>query len=171
MASPSIISKAMISCFFRSFVPWDLRTTPILRQQRDWVGGVRKMTIFADIQYYFCWRRVSGWVRKSPKMFWLSIRMVSKRKKKVILKKPQIQTTTIYTHQQTRTTNCWNIWILKVEYVSSTNYLLYLVKLMHFMQSINEKSWWRLVLHNFLLKSKSSINSLWCHSTNILSNH
>jgi hypothetical protein len=23
---------------------------PILRQQRDWVGGVRKMAIFADVQ-------------------------------------------------------------------------------------------------------------------------
>ena len=29
-------------------------TIPILRQQRDWVGGVRKMTIFADVQYYLC---------------------------------------------------------------------------------------------------------------------
>ena len=30
-----------------------LGTIPILRQQRDWVVGVRKMTIFADVQYYF----------------------------------------------------------------------------------------------------------------------
>ena len=38
-------------------------TVPILRQQRDWVGGVRKMSIFADFQYYLCWctlRRVDG---------------------------------------------------------------------------------------------------------------
>ena len=27
-------------------------TIPILRKQRDWVGGVRKMEIFADVQYY-----------------------------------------------------------------------------------------------------------------------
>ena len=26
----------------------------ILRQQGDWVGGVRKMVIFADVQYYLC---------------------------------------------------------------------------------------------------------------------
>ena len=29
-----------------------LGTIPILRQQRDWVVGVRKMTIFTDVQYY-----------------------------------------------------------------------------------------------------------------------
>ena len=29
-------------------------TIPILRQQRDWVSGVRKMAIFADVQYYSC---------------------------------------------------------------------------------------------------------------------
>ena len=29
-------------------------TIPKLRQQRDWVGGVRKLVIFADVQYYFC---------------------------------------------------------------------------------------------------------------------
>ena len=29
-------------------------TIPILRQQRETVGGVRKMTIFADVQYYLC---------------------------------------------------------------------------------------------------------------------
>ena len=29
----------------------DERTIPILRQQRDWVGGVRKMENFADVQY------------------------------------------------------------------------------------------------------------------------
>ena len=27
-------------------------TNPILGQQRGWVGGVRKMAIFADVQYY-----------------------------------------------------------------------------------------------------------------------
>ena len=35
-----------------------LGTIPILRQQRDWVGGVRKVAIFADVQYYLCWQRV-----------------------------------------------------------------------------------------------------------------
>ena len=39
---------------------FSLGTIPILRQQKDWVGGVKKMVIFADIQYYLCWRRVSG---------------------------------------------------------------------------------------------------------------
>ena len=29
-----------------------LGTIPILRQQRDWVGGVRKMAYFADVQSY-----------------------------------------------------------------------------------------------------------------------
>ena len=29
-------------------------TIPILRQQRDWVGGVKQMVIFADVQYYLC---------------------------------------------------------------------------------------------------------------------
>ena len=31
-----------------------LGTIPILRQKKDWVGGVRKMAIFADVQYYLC---------------------------------------------------------------------------------------------------------------------
>ena len=35
-------------------------TIPILRQQRNWVSGFRKMAIFADVQYYLCWRRVGG---------------------------------------------------------------------------------------------------------------
>ena len=46
-----------------------LGTIPILRQQRDWVGWVRKMaillrfsTIYADVGW------MGGWVRKSPKM-------------------------------------------------------------------------------------------------------
>ena len=38
-------------------------TIPILRQQRNWVGGVRKMTIFADVQCYSCWH-VSEKVKK-----------------------------------------------------------------------------------------------------------
>ena len=29
-------------------------TIPILRQQKVWVGGVRKMAIFDDVQYYLC---------------------------------------------------------------------------------------------------------------------
>jgi hypothetical protein len=29
-------------------------TIPILRQQTDWVGGVRKIANFADVQYYLC---------------------------------------------------------------------------------------------------------------------
>ena len=33
-------------------------TIPILRQQRNWVGGVRKMAIFAYLQYHLCWRWV-----------------------------------------------------------------------------------------------------------------
>jgi hypothetical protein len=45
-------------------------------QQRDWVGGVRKVAIFADVQYYLYWQRVGGRVRKSPKMCWLTIGMV-----------------------------------------------------------------------------------------------
>ena len=48
-------------------------TIPILRQKGDWVGGVRKMAIFADVQYYSCWRRVGGWVKKSSKMCWRNI--------------------------------------------------------------------------------------------------
>ena len=37
-----------------------LETIPILLQQRDWMDGVRKIAIFADVQYYFSWRRVGG---------------------------------------------------------------------------------------------------------------
>ena len=37
-----------------------LGAIPILRQQRDWVSGVRKIAIFADVQYYLCWCRVGG---------------------------------------------------------------------------------------------------------------
>ena len=35
-------------------------TIPILRQQSDWMGWVRKMAIFSDVQYYLYWRRVGG---------------------------------------------------------------------------------------------------------------
>ena len=51
-------------------------TIPILRQQRDCVGGVRKLAIFTDVQYYLCWHRVGRWVKKSPKMCWRNIGMV-----------------------------------------------------------------------------------------------
>ena len=35
---------------------FDIRvgTIPTLRQQRDWVGGVRKLSISADDQHYLC---------------------------------------------------------------------------------------------------------------------
>ena len=46
-----------------------LGTIPILHQQRDWEGGVRKKATFDDVQYYLCWRRVNGWVRESPKIY------------------------------------------------------------------------------------------------------
>ena len=36
------------------------------------------MAIFADVQYYLCWCRVVGWVRKSPHKFWRNIGMVPK---------------------------------------------------------------------------------------------
>ena len=52
-------------------------TIPILRQQMNWVGGVRKVSFFADVHYYLFWRRVVGWVRKGPKMRWRNIGMVS----------------------------------------------------------------------------------------------
>ena len=31
-----------------------LGTIPILRQQMNWVGGVRKVAFFADVQYNLC---------------------------------------------------------------------------------------------------------------------
>ena len=37
-----------------------LGAIPILRQQKERVGGVRKMAIFADVQYYLCWCWVGG---------------------------------------------------------------------------------------------------------------
>ena len=36
------------------------------------------MAFFADIQYYLCWCRVVGWVRKSPQKFWRNKGMVPK---------------------------------------------------------------------------------------------
>ena len=44
-----------------------LGTIPLLRQQRDRVGGFRKMANFADVQYHLCCRRVGRWVRKKQK--------------------------------------------------------------------------------------------------------
>ena len=38
-----------------------------------WWG--KKTAIFADVQFYLCWRR-SGWIRKSPKVCSRNIRMV-----------------------------------------------------------------------------------------------
>ena len=58
--------------FAKTVTEW-YGTIPILRQQRDWLGGVKKMAIFADIHYYLCWRRVYGWARKSLKMCWSSM--------------------------------------------------------------------------------------------------
>ena len=46
-----------------------LGTVTILYQQRHWVGGVRKVTIFADVQYYLCLQRVRKWVKKSSKIW------------------------------------------------------------------------------------------------------
>ena len=49
-----------------TFPPLDsLGTIPILRQQRDWVGGVRKMAIFAEVQYYYA---DVGWLGESEKV-------------------------------------------------------------------------------------------------------
>ena len=57
-----------------------LGTILILRQQREWLGGVKKMSIFADGQYNLWWLRVSvvlgGWVRKSLEIYWRDIGMV-----------------------------------------------------------------------------------------------
>ena len=43
-------------------------TIPILRQQKDWVGGVKKWPVFVDILYCVYADIVDGWVRKSPKI-------------------------------------------------------------------------------------------------------
>ena len=58
------------------FFQFNLWAIPILRQQKDWVGRVRKMAIFADVQCYLCKRRVGGWVKKKSKMCWHNIGMV-----------------------------------------------------------------------------------------------
>ena len=55
-------------------------TIQVLHLQNNLVVGVRKITIFADVQYYLCWLRASGWVRKSPKMCWRNIGMVPYQK-------------------------------------------------------------------------------------------
>ena len=44
-------------------------TIPIVREQRDWVGGSRKMVIFAYVQYCINadivhYSAVGGWVQK-----------------------------------------------------------------------------------------------------------
>ena len=43
-------------------------TIPILRQEKDWVGGVKKWPFFVDIQYCVYADIVDGWVRKSSKI-------------------------------------------------------------------------------------------------------
>ena len=43
-----------------------LGTIPILRQQKDWVGGFLKMVIFSDVQYCIYADVVDGWVGKGP---------------------------------------------------------------------------------------------------------
>ena len=45
----------------------------------EWLGS-EKIAIFTDVQYYLCWRRVSGWVRKTPKICWRNIGMVPREK-------------------------------------------------------------------------------------------
>ena len=58
---------------------WEAKgTILILRQQKDWVGGLKKKAIFADVQYCFYPHIVGGWVWKSPKMCWRNIGMVPK---------------------------------------------------------------------------------------------
>ena len=52
-------------------------TIPILRQQIDWVGGVRWQFLLKFSTYYLCWCRVGGWVRKSQKLCWRNIGMIS----------------------------------------------------------------------------------------------
>ena len=61
---------------FKSFKIQQVRpqgAIPILRQQKDWVGEwVRKMAIFADLQYCIYANIVGGWVRKSKKKYILT---------------------------------------------------------------------------------------------------
>ena len=49
-----LFSQNFSCCYKAAAVAATLGTSPILRQQRDWVGGVRKTAIFADVQYYSC---------------------------------------------------------------------------------------------------------------------
>ena len=44
----------LLGLAFANASKFALGTIPILRQKRDWVGGVKKMAIFADVQYYLC---------------------------------------------------------------------------------------------------------------------
>ena len=44
-----------------------LGTIPILRQQKDWIGGV-KNGHFSDVQYCIYTDLVGGLIRKSPKI-------------------------------------------------------------------------------------------------------
>ena len=60
-------------CGISNIVKDFLGTIPLLRQQRDWVGGVRKMAIFADVQYCICADKVGRWGLKRPKICWLVI--------------------------------------------------------------------------------------------------
>ena len=47
---------------------------PYIMSPKRLVDGVRKMAIFADVQYYLCWQ---GWVgQKFQKMCWRNIGMV-----------------------------------------------------------------------------------------------
>ena len=52
-------------------------TIPKLRKQKDWVGGFRKWPFMQTSVLYLCWN--SGWVRKSSKICWHNIWMVSLR--------------------------------------------------------------------------------------------
>ena len=45
-------------------------------RKRDWVGGVRKMAIFSDVQYCICADKVGRWGLKRPKICWRNIGMV-----------------------------------------------------------------------------------------------
>ena len=52
-----------------------LGTIPILRQQKDWIGGV-KNGHFSDVQYCIYTDLVGGLIRKSPKICWRNVGMV-----------------------------------------------------------------------------------------------
>ena len=51
---------SFLSLYLRDHPKIHFGIIPISRQQRDMVGGVRKMAIYADIQYYLCRCRVGG---------------------------------------------------------------------------------------------------------------